>query len=159
MLNDSFHDQNVPDFFQQLENNNNYDCLYNQENIYEINKNKNIDGKNSELNSNTTSSAIGTEISLDNTLKKDKEQYYDQNDNDYEQRQKTTMKRGYCEDNDLIANNAGTKRARCKSVVTDKEMNQFFQLLEDDIIQEFLHRDRCCLISDKVIFFFFIANL
>jgi hypothetical protein len=36
-----------------------------------------------------------------------------------------------------------------KSVVTFKEMNEFFDLLNEDSIREFLKRDSCCLISDK----------
>ena len=70
-------------------------------------------------------------------------------DHDYDLRNKNTMKRGYCEDNESQYLNSGTKR--CKpTIVTDREMRYFFNLLEKDNIQDFLDRDRCCLISDKV---------
>lgn len=38
---------------------------------------------------------------------------------------------------------------KSKSVVIYKEMNEFFDLLNEDSIREFLRRDSCCLISDK----------
>ena len=64
-------------------------------------------------------------------------------------RHKNTMKRDYCEDNESPNLNSGTKR--CKpTIVTDKEMRYFFNLLENENIQDFLDRDKCCLISDKV---------
>jgi hypothetical protein len=37
-----------------------------------------------------------------------------------------------------------------KFVVTYKEMREFFALLNEESIREFLKRDTCCLISDKV---------
>lgn len=40
---------------------------------------------------------------------------------------------------------------KAKFLVTYKEMNDFFNLLKDQSISEFLKRDACCLISDKVI--------
>jgi hypothetical protein len=37
-----------------------------------------------------------------------------------------------------------------KFIVTYKEMREFFALLNEESIREFLKRDTCCLISDKV---------
>jgi hypothetical protein len=37
-----------------------------------------------------------------------------------------------------------------KFIVTYKEMREFFQLLNEESIQQFLKRDACCLITDKV---------
>jgi hypothetical protein len=37
-----------------------------------------------------------------------------------------------------------------KFIVTYKEMREFFSLLNEESIREFLKRDTCCLISDKV---------
>lgn len=37
-----------------------------------------------------------------------------------------------------------------KFVVTSEEMNEFFKLLHHNKVQQFLKRDSCCLISDKV---------
>ena len=37
-----------------------------------------------------------------------------------------------------------------KFVVTYREMREFFALLNEETIQQFLKRDSCCLISDKV---------
>ena len=39
-----------------------------------------------------------------------------------------------------------------KFIVTSEEMNEFFKLLLHTDIQNFLIRDSCCLISDKVKF-------
>jgi hypothetical protein len=39
-----------------------------------------------------------------------------------------------------------------KFVVTYKEMREFFTLLNEESIKEFLKRDICCLISDKVFY-------
>ena len=39
---------------------------------------------------------------------------------------------------------------RPKFIVTFKEMREFFNLLNEESIREFLKRDSCCLISDKV---------
>ena len=38
-----------------------------------------------------------------------------------------------------------------KFIITYKEMREFFNLLNEEWIREFLKRDSCCLISDKVI--------
>jgi hypothetical protein len=42
-----------------------------------------------------------------------------------------------------------------KSLVTFKDMKDFFELLESYPIKDFLLRDSCCLISDKVCLIFF----
>lgn len=39
---------------------------------------------------------------------------------------------------------------KAKFIVTQKEINDFFNLLREQSISEFLRRDACCLISDKV---------
>jgi hypothetical protein len=52
-----------------------------------------------------------------------------------------------------LNSNGGSRRSpakKSKSLVTYKEMTDFFQLLESKTIKEFLKRDSCCLISDKV---------
>lgn len=50
----------------------------------------------------------------------------------------------------LVLNSRKSPAKKAKFVVTYKEMNDFFNLLKDQSISEFLRRDACCLISDKV---------
>lgn len=45
-----------------------------------------------------------------------------------------------------------------KFVVTSEEMNEYFNLLHQTEIQNFLVRDSCCLISDKVIMLYYKFN-
>lgn len=75
------------------------------------------------------------------------------------------VKRGYdyvdtveTEDDSLPLAIGGRKSPakKAKFIVTFKEMNDFFNLLKDQSISEFLRRDACCLISDKVNKFFFV---
>ncbi|KAH3854710.1 hypothetical protein DPMN_097259, partial [Dreissena polymorpha] len=40
-------------------------------------------------------------------------------------------------------------KKRKSFLVTGKEMKSFFHLLEDDVIKDFLHRDKCLKITDK----------
>lgn len=47
-----------------------------------------------------------------------------------------------------------------KFIVTYKEMKEFFTLLNEESIREFLKRDSCCLISDRVNFYlYFNVNI
>ena len=48
---------------------------------------------------------------------------------------------------------------KAKILVTLKEMNEFFNLLREQSIREFLRRDTCCLISDKVNTLFIILSI
>lgn len=48
---------------------------------------------------------------------------------------------------------------KAKFIVTYKEMNDFFNLLKDQGVSEFLRRDACCLISDKVNFNSLLTSL
>lgn len=56
-----------------------------------------------------------------------------------------SLKRG-CDD-DL---NSTRSSKKSKSIVTLREMKEFFHLLDDETIKEFLKRDKCCMVSDKV---------
>jgi hypothetical protein len=195
MLNESFNDQNVPDYFNNCYTiqtsvvTSSSNCLYNQDTLFEIKKkmlNYNdsqvektskvklyhksdtpfvIDHKNHltlpkiQYNySNNLANKENLDVKLYEKYKKEKltdcnnNNIFDNHqDHDYDLRHKTTMKRGYCEDNEATFDKTGTKR--CKSTlvsVREMQMNSFFQLLENKNIKSFLERDACCLISDKV---------
>ncbi len=56
--------------------------------------------------------------------------------------------------------NGGGRKSPAKKpkfVVTYKEMREFFTLLNEESIREFLKRDSCCLISDKVTIHFIFS--
>jgi hypothetical protein len=143
---DPVNEQNVPDFnriynIHNLISNNDFFNNH-QESVYDYNDK--IVEQTTPF-TNITNNATNT----NEAIKRNNKQLLE-HDHDYERHKK--LKRGYCEDNDVLTtSNSGTKRPRCKSIVTNKEMNCFFELLTDNvIIKEFIERDQCCLISDKV---------
>jgi hypothetical protein len=82
--------------------------------------------------------------------------YVDAMDDDQDYEQATLSSSSTALSNAYGNSNAGSGSRRSpakksKSLVTYKEMTDFFLLLESKTIMEFLKRDSCCLISDKVI--------
>ncbi|CAF0810696.1 unnamed protein product [Brachionus calyciflorus] len=85
------------------------------------------------------------------------------NHRDYDDLYRVAVKRGYDYDtvdneteddsttplNTHMLNVRKSPPKKLKFVVTYKEMTEFFNLLKDQSISEFLRRDACCLVSDK----------
>ena len=65
------------------------------------------------------------------------------------------------ETEDDLANYSLSRRSppkKPKFVVTSEEMTNFFSLLSHQEIQDFLERDACCLITDKVFILFILSK-
>ena len=97
---------------------------------------------NTIVNINFNSNGVSLKRGCDDVDRDGDEDDYDQNENNIVTTTTTTLNT-----NNLLSCKSPAKKP--KFVVTYKEMREFFTLLNEESIREFLKRDSCCLISDK----------